>query len=185
MIPVLFVRPVGLIWKSEQHGVKAGIILPAFEDIEGLLVYLPADAVAVGARCREEEPQRLLAGITGALRHDIVQCAGRLRMQLVKDAGGHVQTMLCRNLAGQYLIDGACGLVDHTLCRGNDFDSLHECRGLLDHIYGNVKHDGSLLPVCSAGVDFCFPLIIVDQHVQRDGSAQFALSVLFRDFNIG
>ena len=148
-------------------------------------MHLPADAVAVGARRREEKPQRLFSCVAGALGHHVVQCTGRLGVQLIEDAGGHIQAVLGRNLAGQHLIDGAGGLVDHALCRGNDFDSLHERRRLLDHIHGNVEHDGGLLSVCSAGINFCLPLIIVDQHVQRDGSAQLALAVLFRDFNIG
>ena len=45
--------------------------------------------------------------------------------------------------------------------------------GLLsDHIDRHVKHDGRLLTVAGAGIDLCFPLIIVDEHVQRQRRAQ-------------
>ena len=183
-IPVLLIRPVRLIRQAEQHGIKTRIIFAAFEDIEGLLVYLPADAVAVGARCCKEEPQRLLSGVAGALRHDIVQRACWLGVQLIKDAGGHVQAVLGCNLTGQHLIDGAGRLVDHALHRWDDLDALHERRGLLHHVHSNVEHDGRLLPVRRTGINLRLPLIIVDQHVQRDGRAQLALAILLRDFDV-
>ena len=55
---------------------------------------------------------------------------------------------------------------------------------LLDHVHSNVKHDGGLLPVGRAGIDLSLPFIVVDQHVQGDGCAQLALTVLLRDFDI-
>ena len=38
-----------------------------------------------------------------------------------------------------------------------------------------VKHDGRLLAVGCAGVNLRLPLVVVDQHVQRDGCAQLAV----------
>ena len=63
------------------------IILAAFKDVQRLLVNLPADAVPVGARRRQQKPQRLLPGVAGALGHDVIQGPGRLGMQLIEDAG--------------------------------------------------------------------------------------------------
>ena len=47
----------------------------------------------------------------------------------------------------------------------------------------HVKDDGGLLAVGRAGIDLGLPLVVVDEHVERDGRAQLGLSVLLGDFN--
>lgn len=56
---------------------------------------------------------------------------------------------------------------------------------LLNHIDSYIKNNGCLLAVAGAGVYLGLPFIVVGQHIQRDGRAQFTLALLFRDFNIG
>ena len=58
-----------------------------------------------------------------------------------------IQAMLRGHLAGKHLIDAACWLVYHPLCRGNDLDSLTQRWGLFHHIHSNIEHDSSLLAV--------------------------------------
>ena len=106
-------------------------------------------------------------------------------MQLVENAGADVQAMLGGHLRGQHLIDAACGLVHHALHGRNDLDPLAQRRGLLDHIDGHIKNNGCLLPVAGAGVHLGLPLVIVGQHIERDGRAQFALALLFGNLDIG
>ena len=185
LVPVRLARPVRVIRKAEDNRIKTRIDLPAFQHIQRLLVYLPADAVAVGARCRQKEPQRLLSRIAGALGHYIIKGSGGLGVQLVENTGADVQAMLGGHLRGQYLIDAACGLVHHALHGRNDLDPLAQRRGLLDHIDGHIKNNGCLLPVAGAGVYLGLPFIIVGQHIERDGRAQFALALLFGNLDIG
>jgi len=135
-------------------------------------MHFPADGVSVGPGGGQEKPQRLLARVAAALRHDVVQRAGGLGMQLVKDAGGHIQAMLGSYLAGEHLIDAARGLVDHALHGRDDLDALHERRGLPDHVHRHVEHNGRLLPVGCTGIDLCLPFAIVSQHIERNGRAQ-------------
>ena len=150
-------------------------MLAPFEDVQRLLMNFPADGIAVGARCGQEKPQRLFSRVAAALRHDVVEGARGLGVQLVEDAGGHIQAVLGGHLAGEHLIDAARGLVDHALHGGNDLNALHERRGLPDHVHGHVEHDGRLLAVGCTGVDLRLPFIVVDQHIERDGCAQLAV----------
>ena len=185
LVPVLFIRPVGVIRQTVEHRVKTGIILPALDDVQCFLMNLPADAVPVGARRRQQEPQWLLPGIAAALGHDIIQGAGRLGMKLIKDAGADVQAVLGGHFTGQHLINASCWLVDHSFGGRNDLDALAERRGLLHHINSNIKHDSRLLTVAGAGVNLRPPLIVIAEHIQGNGSAELTLSVLLRNLNVG
>ena len=149
-----------------------------------LLMHFPADGVAVSARCGEQKPQRLFSRVAAALRHDVVEGARGLGVQLVEDTGGHIEAVFGRHLAGEYLIDAPCWLVNHALHGGDDLDALHERWGLLDHVHGHVEHDGRLLAVGGAGVDLRLPFIVIDQHVERDGRAQLRLPLLLRYFDV-
>ena len=48
---------------------------------------IPADGIAVGTSRGQEKPQGLFAGVAAALGHHVVQCARRLGMELVENAG--------------------------------------------------------------------------------------------------
>ena len=175
LVPVLLILPVSVVRKAKDHGIESRIVLAPFEDVQRLLVDFPADGVAVSARCGEQKPQRLFARVAAALRHDVVEGARGLGVQLVEDTGGHIQAVFGRHLAGEYLIDAPCWLVDHALHGGDDLDALHERRGLFHHVHGHVEYDGRLLAVGGAGVDLRLPFIVIDQHVERDGRAQLAV----------
>ena len=153
-------------------------------DMETFLMYFPADGVSVGPGGGQEKPQRLLACVAAALCHDVVQRAGGLGMQRVKDAGADVETVLSGNLRRKHLIDAARGLVDHALHGRDDLDALHERRGLLDHVHRHVEHDGRLLPVGCTGIDLRLPLVVVDQHIERNGCAQLRFPLLLRYFDV-
>ena len=159
-------------------------MLAPFDDIQRFLMNLPADAVAVGASSREEHPQRLLSCIAGALGHDIIQGAGGLCMQLIKNAGADVQAVLGGNFTGQHLIDAAGRFIHHALDRRNDLDALAERRILSNHVDSNIKDNGGLLTVGCTGVHLRLPLAVVNQHVQRNRCAQFGLPLFLGDFHI-
>ena len=106
-------------------------------------------------------------------------------LQLVENAGADVQAMLGGHLRGQYLIDAAGGLVYHAFHGWNDLDPLAQRRGLLDHIDGYIKNNGCLLAVAGAGVHLGLPLVVVGQHIERDGCAELALALLFGNRDIG
>ena len=184
LVPVFFACPVCFIRQTEYDRVETRIDLAALDDVHGFLMYFPADGVSVGACSREEKPQRLLTGVTGALRHNIIKSAGWLGVELVKDAGRNVQTMLGGNLGGQHLIDAARGLIHHALGGRNDLDALHERRGLPDHIDSNIEYDGSLLAIRSTGVHFSLPLIVIDEHIEGKRGAELGLAVFLGDFDV-
>ena len=72
LVPVLFVLPVRIVGKPVDHGVKARIVLAPFQNIQSLLVYFPADGIAVCTSRGQKKPERLFSGITGALRHHVI-----------------------------------------------------------------------------------------------------------------
>ena len=185
LVPVRLARPVRVIRKAEDNRIKTRIDLPAFQHIQRLLVYLPADAIAVGARSRKKKPQGLPPCIAAALRHYVVKGSRGLCVKLIKNTGADVQTMFGSDFRGQYLIDAAGGLIDHPFHGWNDLDALAQRRGLLDHIDSHIKNNSRLLSVAGAGVYLGFPFIVVGQHIERDGRAQFTLALLFRNLDIG
>ena len=71
-IPVLFICPIRVIRQAENHRVEPGIILPAFDDIDSLLVDFPADAIPIRSGSCQEKPQRLFPGVATALGHNII-----------------------------------------------------------------------------------------------------------------
>ena len=147
-------------------------MLAPFQNIQRLLMHLPANGIAVSAGSREEEPQRLLPCVAAALGHYVVEGAGGLRVKLVEDAGGNVQAVLGRHFRGQHLIDASRWLIHHALGGRDDLDQPAQRRVLPNHIHRHIEHNGRLLTVAGAGIDLCFPLIVVDEHVQRQRCAQ-------------
>ena len=98
LVPVLFVLPVRIVGKPVDHGVKARIVLAPFQNIQCFLVYFPADGIAVCTSRGQEKPERLFSGITGALRHHVIQGSCGLRVELIENTGADIQTVLGRNL---------------------------------------------------------------------------------------
>ena len=60
-------------------------MLPALDDVQGLLMNLPADGVLIVSGGRDQEEQGLHPGIAGALCHNVEQLPVRLGVQFVKD----------------------------------------------------------------------------------------------------
>ena len=87
LVPVFFFVPVLTLGQTVDHRIESLVLLPAFQDVQRFLMNLPADRRPVRPRRGKEEPERLTAGVAGALGHDVVQSTGRLGMQLVEDAG--------------------------------------------------------------------------------------------------
>ena len=184
LVPVLLLVPVLVVLQPVDDRIKARVGFPPLDEVKGFLVNLPADGVSIRPGSGQEKPQRLLSGVAGALRHDVVQCAGGLRVQLVEDARADVQTVLGGDVAGQHLIDAAGGQIHHALCGRHDFDALHERGRLPHHIGGHVKHNAGLLAVGRAGIDLRLPLVVVDQHVQRQRRAQLGFTLFLGDFDV-
>ncbi|MPN56280.1 hypothetical protein SDC9_203966 [bioreactor metagenome] len=105
-------------------------------------------------------------------------------MKFIENTGTDVQTMLGGHLARQHLIDAPRGLVHHPFGGGNDLDPLQERWGLLDHVHGDVEHNGSLLPICGAAIHLSLPLAIVHQHIECNGCAQLGLALLLGYFDV-
>ena len=184
LVPVLFVLPVRIVGKPVDYGVKARIVLASFQNIQRFLMHFPADRIAIRAGCGQEKPQGLLSGVAAALSHHVIQGSRGLRVELIKDTGRNVQTMLGRNLRGKHLINAARGLIHHASGRGDDLDQLAQRGILLDHIDRHVKHNGCLLTVAGAGVNLRFPFVIVDEHIEGQRRAQLGFSVFLADLNI-
>ena len=174
-IPVLLVCPVRVVRQTVDDGIEARVAFSSFEEIERLLMYFPADRIAIRARRGQEKPERLFSGVAGALGHNVVERAGRLCVKLVEDARRNVQTVFGGDLARKHLIDAPRGLIHHAFGGRDDLDVLSERGVLLHHIDGDVKHDARLLAVGSAGVHLRFPLVVVHQHIERQRRAEFAI----------
>ena len=159
-------------------------MLASFQNIHRFLMHLPADGIAVCTGGGEEEPQRLPARVAAALGHYVVKGASGLRVKLVEDAGGNVQAVLGRHFTGQHLIDASRWLIHHALGGRDDLDQPAQRRVLPNHIHRHIKHNGRLLTVAGAGINLRLPLIVVDEHVQRQRRAQLALSIFLSNLDI-
>ena len=184
LVPVLFVLPVRIVGKPVDYGVKARIVPAPFQNIQRFLMHFPADGIAVGTSCGKEKPQGLPAGVAAALSHYIIQGSRGLRVELIKDTGRNVQTVLGRYFRGKHLINAARGLIHHTFGRGDDLDQLTQRGVLSDHIDRHVKHNGCLLTIAGAGVNLRLPFVIVNEHIERQRRAQFRLSVFLANLDI-
>ena len=98
LVPVLFVLPVRVVGKPINHRVKARILFAPFQNIQRLLMYFPTDGIAIRASRGQEKPERLFSGVAAALSHHVIQGSRGLRVELIKDTGRNVQTVLGRNL---------------------------------------------------------------------------------------
>ena len=177
-LPDLGISPVGLIRDGIHHRVEGGIMFPAFQDVDGLGVYLVADGILVRSRRGNDEIQGLLSGRAGALRHDVEQLAIGLAQQFVEDAGVDVVSVFRGDLGGKRLVDGSGRQVDQALLAFHDFDALEQRRALQHHVLRHVEYDAGLLAVIGAAIDFRAFLAVAREHVQRHGGGQFGFARL-------
>ena len=183
-LPYLRVRPVLGFRCSVDHRVEGLVCLPAFDDIQCLLVYLIADGVLVISCCCDQEIQWLGTGITGALCHDIKHLPVR-DMQLVIHDTGNVEAVFAVCLCRQDLIDTVRRLEDHLLLGSEDLGPLGKCRCHPHHIHGDLKDNAGLLTVRSAGVNFRSLFPVTAAEIQCHRCCQFTLTLLLRNLHIG
>ena len=81
--------------------------LPACHDIQRLGVQLITDALLIRTCGRDQEIQRLLSGITGALGQNILQLPVRLGMYLVQDESRNVQAVFGADLGRENLVESS------------------------------------------------------------------------------
>ena len=133
----------------------------------------------------DQEVQRLHAGVTGALRHDVEQLSVGLCVQLVEDYAVDVEAVLRICFRRQHLVEAVRRRVNDPLLGGENLHALAERRAHSHHISGHLKHDAGLLAVGGAAVYLGALLAVTTAKQKSDGSCQLALSILLRDLHIG
>ena len=133
---------------------------------------LVADTLAVCSGCGDQEIQRLFAGVAGALGQHIIELAVGLSVKLVEHKAGHVQAVLGGDFRRKHLVEARVAVIHDALGRAHDLGAFQKCRGHLYHLFGDIEHNGSLLPVCRRAVHFCGRLIVRIEHIQGDRSGQ-------------
>lgn len=93
----------------------------------------------------------------------------RLGMQFIKHNSMNVESMLAVRLRRQYLIKGIGRQINNPLLGCQDLHTLVQSRTHPDHISGNLKNNGCLLPVCRTAINFCtfFPIPAGQQKCNR------------------
>ena len=84
---------------------------------------LITDTVAIGARCSNEEIERLGTGVTGAFGQHVHQVTIGLCVELVQHKTGNIQAMLGSDLYGEDLIETRIVVVHKTLASSHDLAS--------------------------------------------------------------
>ena len=182
--PHLGSRPIGLARRTVDDGIERRVVLSPFEDVLRFLVRLVADGLRVRPRRRDEEIQRLHAGIARALRHDVEELPVRLRVELVEHHAVDVEAMLRIRLGGEDLIKAVRRKVHHALLRCEDFHAPRKRRAHPYHVRRDLEHDARLLPVGGAAIHFGTLLPITTTKEQRDGRSQLRLALLFRNLDV-
>lgn len=107
---IRLVRPI-------DHRVEGRVDLPALDDIERLLVDFVTDAVRICPGGRDKKVKRLGSGVSGSLRHDIVELPVWLGVELIKYYPGGIKTVLVCHICGEYLVGTVCRKVNKLLRR--------------------------------------------------------------------
>jgi hypothetical protein len=145
---------------------------------------LVADAMRIRPGCRDEEVQRLHAGIARTLGHDIEQFPIGLCMQFVEHNTVNVESVLAIGLRRQYLVEGIGRQIHDALGRSQNLYPLVECRTHTNHVCRDIKDDAGLLPIRCTAIHFGPLLSIPAGHEQCDCSRQLALALFLWDFHV-
>ena len=159
--------------------------LPAFEDVQCLLVYLPADRVGVVTGSRNQKEKRLLSGIAAALGHDIKQLPVRLRVQLVEDDSVGVEAMLVGHVCRQHLVLAVGGVVHNGTGGLVDGDVPLKGRAKHHHVHSHIEYDLGLIDISGAAVDLRTLFAISTGKVQGNGGSELTLAHLLRNLHVG
>ena len=68
-------------------------------------MHLPANAVAIGARCGNQKEKRLLSRVAGTVGHNIVQQSVRLGMKFIEHNAVNIQAVFGVAFCRQHLVE--------------------------------------------------------------------------------
>ena len=100
LTPDFWIGPVVVLIGRGDVSEPAVILQNAFQLLDGIVVVLEADGVAVVAGGGDLEQQRLAPGARGSLQH-VDDVAGLVGMQLVDDRAVHVQAVHRAGIGGE------------------------------------------------------------------------------------
>lgn len=95
-------------------------------------------------------------------------------MQLVEDDAGDVEPVLGVRLGGQDLVDGIGRGIDQAFLGGEDLHPPGQWWACPHHVGGDLEHDGGLLAVDHAPVDFGALLTVRAGQYQGDRGRKLA-----------
>ena len=185
LLPDSRISPVLILSGTVDHRVEGLVDLPAFEDVQCLLVYLPADRVGVVTGSRNQKEKRLLSGIAAALGHDIKQLPVRLRVQLVEDDSVGVEAMLVGHVCRQHLVLAVGGVVHNGTGGLVDGDVPLKGRAKHHHVHSHIEYDLGLIDISGTAVDLRTLFAIRAGKVQGNGGSELTLAHLLRNLHVG
>ena len=168
LVPRFLGIPVVAVVQTVDNRIKGRVNAPSFKNVFCFGVVLETDGISVRTCGRNQEVQRLRSGITGALCENIDQASIRLRMQLIQNQTGNVQTVFRADLRRQHLIESGIAVIYQTLGRCHDLGAFQESRCHFHHALGNIEYNGCLLTVGCCAVNLGGRLVVGIQKIQRN-----------------
>ena len=106
VIALLLAIVIGVIFlrRTIYNRVEGCVVLASVDDVQRLLMHLPADAVLVISGGGDQKIQRLHSRIAAALGHDVKQLPVGLRVQLVEYHAVGIEAVLVVNIGAEHLI---------------------------------------------------------------------------------
>ena len=179
LLPSRLLRPVVVGVGAVQHRQKRLVHQRTGLHLPGVLVHLPADAVAVVARGGEGDDERL-GPRSGRRDQYVPQVAVGLGVELVEDDRVAIEPVLGGRL-------GAYGLVKTRLVLhrvAQHLAPLAQLGVVVDHLLGDAEDDVGLLPVPSSRDNLGTWLTVAEQHVQCNRRREVRLAVLPRYLDV-
>ena len=182
LAPDFWIGPVVVFVGGSDEGEPAIVLQGALQQLDGVIMMLVADAMAVVAGGGDLEQERLPSGAGGGLQH-VDHVAGLMGVQLVDDGTMHVQAIHGAGFRGERHEARGAGLDVQVVDQHLD-PALERRRGA-DHPLGLVEHDPSLITGGGSRVDLGALLAVGNQQVEGDAGRQGALAVLPRHGAVG
>ena len=160
-------------------------MLSSINNIQRLLMNLPADAVLVISGGSDQKIQRLHSRIAAAFGHYVVELAIRLRMQLVEHHAVSIEAVLVANIGRKHLIDTAGRLEDEPLGSVENFNTFRQSWTHPHHIRRHIENDGGLVSVSCTAINLGALLIVAASQQQGDSSRELTFAHLLWYLYIG
>jgi hypothetical protein len=150
LFPDFFISPIGILRRGVYHRIEGFVFTPVLNDIQSLLMLLPADGFFVRTRRGNNEVQRLRPRHTAPAGHNVKEPAILLCVQFVENQSMDVESVFGIRFRAENLIKTVQWFIYQLLLRRDTFYMPLQLRALVYHIFGHAVDDIRLIAVTGA-----------------------------------